>query len=451
MSELITSISGVRGIVGTSLNPEVIIRFAQAFAQFCGAGPVVVGFDGRPAGMAIRRLVCGALSMSGIDVIDLGMVPTPSVQLAVERSAATGGIAITASHNPSEWNGLKFIDETGVFLDAAKNAVFLDIVRGLVPQTAAWNGVGSIESRDGFIDEHIAAALDIEGLALDAIRSRRMKVVVDAVNASGSVVIPRLLERLGCTVVPLFCDASGLFPHTPEPLPENLSQLGDAVRDHGAQLGVAIDPDADRLVLFDENGRPFGEEYTITTAIDSMLSMKQGTDMSAVVNLSTTRAVDDVAAKYGARVYRAPVGEINVVSRMRENACLIGGEGSGGVIVPEVHEGRDSLAGLVLVLHALAGHNGPASSYRATLPDYVIRKFKYPVVGLDPAHVLRRAEDKYSSFPVNTEDGVRIDFPDGWVHLRKSNTEPIVRLIAEAHSFEEAGRLAEQVSAAVFD
>jgi phosphomannomutase len=214
---------------------------------------------------------------------------------------------------------------------------------------------------------------------------------------------------------------------------------------------VAIDPDADRLVLFDENGRPFGEEYTITTAIDSMLSMKQGTDMSAVVNLSTTRAVDDVAAKYGARVYRAPVGEINVVSRMRENACLIGGEGSGGVIVPEVHEGRDSLAGLVLVLHALAGHNGPASSYRATLPDYVIRKFKYPVVGLDPAHVLRRAEDKYSSFPVNTEDGVRIDFPDGWVHLRKSNTEPIVRLIAEAHSFEEAGRLAEQVSAAVFD
>ncbi|MDT8324473.1 MAG: phosphoglucosamine mutase, partial [Bacteroidota bacterium] len=273
----------------------------------------------------------------------------------------------------------------------------------------------------------------------------------DAVNASGSVAVPRLLARLGCMLIPVACDGSGRFPHTPEPLPENLVTLGEAVRSGNADLGIAVDPDADRLVLFNEAGEPFGEEYSITTAVYSVLSsMTQETGRKVAVNLSTTRAVDEVAARFGAEVLRTPVGEINVVQAMKAHAAVVGGEGSGGIILPAVHAGRDSLVGIALVLHALARFDGPASAFRAQLPDYVIRKFKYSTAGLHTAAVLGAALEAFASERINSDDGVRIDFAEGWVHLRSSNTEPIMRVIAEAATAEAAAQLAAVVAARVF-
>ncbi len=450
MSELITSISGVRGIVGDSLTPDVIMGFAQAFARFCGGGSIAVGYDGRPSGAAIRDLVVATLALAGVSVIDLGMVPTPTVQLAVEESDAVGGIAITASHNPSEWNGLKFIDETGVFLDHERNAALMAIRSNPVPMHAAWDGVGRICREHAFVHRHVDAVCDIAGIDYAAVQRRGFTVVVDAVNASGSIVVPMLLERLGCRVIPVYCSGDGMFPHTPEPLPDNLVLLGEAVREHHADLGVAVDPDADRLVLFDEQGRPFGEEYTITSAIDGLFRGRSGAGKRIVVNLSTTRAIEDLARRHGATVERAPVGEINVVSRMRSTGAIAGGEGSGGVILPEVHEGRDSLVGIVLVLNALAGFDGPASDYRASLPEYVIRKFRYALGDVDPGDALANVRTAFQDLPHNTQDGIRIEFADGWVHLRRSNTEPIVRLIAEAPTFDAAGALAERVATAAF-
>jgi phosphomannomutase len=392
-----------------------------------------------------------ALQFSGVDVLDLGMVPTPTVQLHTEHSAARGGIAITASHNPAEWNGLKFLGSGGVFLDAGENAALFALAdAGGIP-AAAWDAMGRAEEVPDAIDAHIARVLDIPFLDLEAIRVRGFRVAVDAVNASGSVAVPRLLARLGCAVIPVACDGSGRFPHTPEPLPENLVSLGEAVRRENADLGIAVDPDADRLVLFTERGDPFGEEYSITTAVHSVLSSGYGGEVPAVaVNLSTTRAVDDVAARYGARVFRSPVGEINVVNTMRARSAVVGGEGSGGIILPSVHAGRDSLVGIALVLHALARHDGTASSYRATLPEYVIRKFKYSTAGLDTAAVLGAAREAFAAERINSDDGVRIDFAEGWVHLRSSNTEPIMRVIAEAVTAGQAAEFASAVAARVF-
>lgn len=438
MSDLIISISGIRGIVGESLTPEVVERYCAAFAAFCGKGNIVVGYDGRPSGRLYSHIVEVAIQLSGCNVIDIGLAPTPTVQMAVEYFRANGGIAITASHNPAEWNGLKFLDATGVFLDQTQFDA-LHRIASAAPSYARWDALGSNTEAKNFGQRHIEAALSIPFIDYEAIRSRRFNIVVDAVNASGSYVVPELLRALGCEVIPIACDGSGEFPHTPEPIPTNLSSLGDAVRDHRADFGIAVDPDADRLVLYMENGEPFGEEYSITTAVYAALkSIPDASGKNVVVNLSTTRAVEDVAKMFGAVLHRTPVGEINVVKKMRELQALIGGEGSGGIILPSVHYGRDSLVGCVLVLSAFAGFDGSISAFRKSLPDYSMEKRKFSVNGIDTKRLFEIIRNATPDAIMNCDDGLRFEFPDGWVHLRASNTEPIMRIIAEARTPEQA-------------
>lgn len=448
---LIRSISGLRGTVGDSLTPEVVARYAAAFAEYSGGGPIIVGRDGRIGGAWIEDVVIGTLRACGTDVRSIGVAPTPTVQLAAEKTEAVGGISITASHNPAEWNGLKFLSHEGIFLDGAECGRLFAIVDGGVRQFAGWHGMGLREDAEGYLHRHIGLAMELPFADLDALRLRRFKVVVDAVNASGSAIVPSLLEHCGCDVVPLFCDGSGRFPHTPEPVPENLGALCDAVIAERADMGMAVDPDADRLVLIDERGMPIGEEYTITQAVDFILRWERarnvGRELSAVVNLSTTRAVDDVAARHGATVLRTPVGEINVARRMKgEPGAVIGGEGSGGVILPALHYGRDSLAGIMIALQNLLEHGGTLSSLRADLPSYEIAKRKAALpAGIAAADLLQRIrEEQDGEARLTTDDGLKLDFKKSWVHLRASNTEPIIRVIAEASTRDAAETLADE-------
>ncbi len=451
MSHLIASISGIRGIVGDSLTPETALKYVPAFARWCGGGPIVIGYDGRPSGKLFMDVARAALCACGVDVIDIGMAPTPTVQVMVELAGARGGIAVTASHNPGEWNGLKFLNSDGIFLDAEENAAFFAMADGEAPSYTNAAGIGRVRYLEYAVRQHVDLVLGLGIINGRAIRSRAFRVVVDAVNASGSNAVPALLTALGCTVIPLACDGTGIFPHTPEPLPENLTTLGEAVRAYNAHLGIAVDPDADRIVLFNELGEPFGEEYSITTAVHAVLSrLEHPEGTRVVVNLSTTRAVDEVAARFGAEVLRSPVGEINVVKAMKSSGAAIGGEGSGGVIFPAVHAGRDSLVGAALVLQALASHPGPASAFHATLPQWVIRKHKYAAEGIDATAALGRAAQAFSNERIDVRDGVRIDFAEGWVHMRTSNTEPIMRIIAEGRTAASADELAARVAAVAF-
>ena len=433
---LMVSISGIRGVVGTSLTPELVVKYAAAYSEYCERGPIAVGRDGRVTGGSIADIVVATLRQMGSRVVQLGIVPTPTVALAVERLGLAGGLAITASHNPMEWNGLKFFARTGLFLNGDENRSFWKIADRGSFAYRPWDRQGSTSTREDFREEHVRAVLEMSVIQPDVIRSRRLKVVVDCVNASGGTIVPRLLRDLGCEVVELYCDVSGVFAHTPEPIPENLGDLAARVRQEHADLGVAIDPDGDRLVIIDERGEPIGEEYTISTVVDLVLRKEQEVGRSGhtvVVNLSTTRAVEDIAARYGAACLRTPVGEINVAKRMVEVNAVIGGEGSGGVIYPAVHAGRDALVGVGIVLQALAESGGPMSALKASLPQYAISKGKVDVGTIDaPSRLRALATDFGSSARVNTDDGVKIDFPDSWVHLRLSNTEPIIRIIAEA-------------------
>jgi phosphomannomutase len=447
------SISGIRGVVGSTLTPEVIVKYASAYSEYCERGPIAVGRDGRISGPPIVDLVLGALRQMGSDVIDLGVVPTPTVALAVERLGLAGGISVTASHNPMIWNGLKFFSRTGLFLNGDENKAFWAIAdRGRFVYRP-WDRLGQRIDRPDLRDMHIRAVLDMPVLRPEIIRKRRLRVVVDCVNASGGTVVPELLRELGCDVIELHCDVSGIFAHTPEPIPENLGDLSARVKAEKADVGLAIDPDSDRLVVIDERGEPIGEEYTVTTAVDLVLrrEKERGTSgHSVVVNLSTTRAVEDVAKRYGASCLRTPVGEINVAKRMVESGSVIGGEGSGGVIYPAVHAGRDALVGVGLILQAIAEHAGPTSSWRASLPQYAISKGKVDVGKLDARKRLSAiAAEVGSSGRVNTDDGLKIDLPDSWVHLRLSNTEPIIRIIAEAPDSAQADQLVQRYTALI--
>ncbi len=443
---LMVSISGIRGIVGSSLTPEVVVRYASAFAEYCGKGTVVIGRDGRITGKPITHLVSSTLLSMGCDVIALGVCPTPTIQLATERTRATGGVSVTASHNPIIWNGLKFLDSTGLFLDARQNRTLWDIADRGTPTYALWDKMGAHAANDTFIQEHLQAILELPFMNLRALRKRKFKVVVDCVNASGGVIVPNLLRSLGCRVVELNCDVSGIFAHTPEPLPENLTTLCRRVKSEKADLGIAVDPDGDRLVLIDEKGRPFGEEYTIVSVARFVLEQeasrrrkRSSGPPKVVVNLSTTRAVEDIAKQFGAETLRTPVGEINVAQKMKEVGAVIGGEGSGGVIYPAVHLGRDAMVGIALVIQQLAEFGGPLSAFKQSLPQYAITKGKIDVRSVDPDTALERVkQEQGGKGKVNTDDGLRIDFADSWVHLRKSNTEPIIRIIAEARTKEDA-------------
>ncbi len=430
------SISGIRGVVGTTLTPEVIAKYVAAYSETCERGPIAVGRDGRISGPPIVDIVTGTLRQMGSDVIDLGIVPTPTVALTVERLGLAGGISVTASHNPMIWNGLKFFARTGLFLNAEENKNLWAIADRGSFSYRPWDRLGSRTDRQEMREMHLQAVLEMSVLRPEVIRKRKLKVVVDCVNASGGTVVPKLLRDLGCEVIELSCDVSGVFAHTPEPIPENLGDLASRVKAEGADVGLAVDPDADRLVVIDERGEPIGEEYTVTTAVDLVLRReldRGNSNHRVVVNLSTTRAVDDVAARYGATCIRTPVGEINVAKKMVDVGSVIGGEGSGGVIYPTIHAGRDALVGVGLILQALAEFEGTTSAWRGSLPQYAIVKGKVDVGTLDArARLADIADSVGSTGRVNTDDGLKIDFPDSWVHLRLSNTEPIIRIIAEA-------------------
>jgi len=438
---LMVSISGIRGIIGESLTPEVAVRYARAFAEYsrrAGATPpvIVVGRDGRISGDMLCSLITGTLRAAGAAVIDLGICPTPTVQLAVEHEHAAGGISVTASHNPIQWNGMKFVAPTGMFLDAEENREFWSLAGGGTGY-AHWNDLGSLRTDEGWIQRHIDLVLSLPYLDTDVVRRRRFRVVVDAVNAAGGRIVPPLLRALGCTVVEMHCDVSGVFSHTPEPIPENLTDLASRVRSEGADMGIAVDPDVDRLVLITERGEPYGEEYTIASAVKFVLDRearsRAGARHTVVVNLSTTRAVDDIARARGATVIRTPVGEINVARRMKAEGAVVGGEGSGGVILPELHLGRDAMVGIGLLLQQFAEYDGSVSAFKASLPAYSIAKGKVSVGVRAPDEILDAVRTAHAAEGrITTDDGTKIDYPDSWVHLRKSNTEPIIRVIAEA-------------------
>lgn len=444
MKEPIVSISGIRGIFGASLTPENIIKYASAFAKYTCKKRIVIGRDGRLGGELIEKLIESALLFSGCEVINIGVAPTPTIALAVEALKAQGGISVTASHNPQEWNGMKFINSKGIFLDAKENKAFLSCIDDKKHKYVPVEKVKQIEYYPGFFDHHLERVLNIKSINLNKIRKRKFKVVVDCVNSSGSVIVPELLNRLGCRVIKLDSDSSGIFTRKPEPVPENLKRVCSAVKKEKADLGIVVDPDADRLVIITDKGEPFGEENTITTAVKQVLSKTPVKKRIAVVNLSTSRSVDNIVKAAGGKLYKSAVGEINVIKKMKQTHAVIGGEGSGGVILPEVHYGRDSLVGIALLLNEFAGFKGKVSQYRKKLPLYFIRKAKINLSGINPAALLRSISNKYNNCPQNFEDGLRIDFEKGWVNFRMSNTEPILRIITEAGSPSEAGRMQRQ-------
>lgn len=446
---LIKSISGLRATLKDSLLPQMISDYTAAFAELQGEGEIVVGRDGRPSGEWLEKIVIGTLLAYGRRVRVIGIVPTPTVQLEVEYSDAVGGIAITASHNPEQWNGLKFLDKTGVFLNKEQNEKLWDIVENI--KYSFSNSIYSIkETYDkNAIYNHIDSVIQNTVLQnkniQKKIKERQFKIVVDAVNASGSVIVPKLLNQLGCSVIGLYTDESGLFPHTPEPLPANLTSLSEAVVKRNADIGIAVDPDADRLVLIDENGEAIGEEKTIAIAARNAFrnyNIICGYSKNAVVNLSTSKMIEDIAAEFDFKIFRSPVGEINVVNLMKEKNSLIGGEGSGGVILPACHYGRDSLSGIALLLAELVQTDLTLSELSKELPSYNMQKYKKEV-NADINLIFSEIIEKYKEIKHVKTDGIRLDFDDKWVHIRASNTEPIVRIITEAKTKEDAEQLAQ--------
>lgn len=439
MREPIISVSGIRGIFGQSLNPHHILKFTSAFAELCGRGRVVIGRDGRLCGELIENLVQSTLLFSGCEIINLGIVPTPTISLAVRLLKASGGISITASHNPQQWNGLKFINSRAMFLDKIENKKLIKKA-GKDHNYVPVNKIKPVKYYNDFVKYHVERITKLKSVNVDVIKKRKFKVLVDCVNASGSVVVPLLLRRLGCVVYEINCDGSGIFGRKPEPLPENLISVMRKVREKKADMGIVVDPDADRLVIITEKGEPFGEENTITTAVRRMMYVK-GSNKIAVVNLSTSRSVDDIVKEAKGTLFKSPVGELNVIKKMIETEAVIGGEGSGGVILPELNYSRDSLAGIGLLLSEFAEFKGTVSEYKKTLPEYFIKKSVIKLEVSDPGSIFKILRKKYKSYKVNSEDGLRIDFPEGWVIFRKSNTEPVLRVITEA----KTERLAEKM------
>jgi phosphomannomutase len=425
------SISGVRGIIGDTLDPETIIKYTSAYANFIGKGKVVVGRDARKTGEMVLSLVVGTLLAKGLDVIEIGICPTPTVQYTVKTFKANGGIAITASHNPNQWNALKMLNSTGQFLSPGEYIQFQKLLNNFDKNYASWNEIGKITRTDEGLKRHVNDVFNLKHINKEEIKKRRFKVLADCVNGAGVYIIPSFLKAFGCEVFELNCERTGIFPRLPEPLPENLTETMKAVKQSHADFGIVVDPDVDRLVLITNEGKPFGEENTITLAVKFILSKEKG---NVVVNLSTTRAVEDVAEAECQKVFRSAVGEANVVKKMKEVNAVIGGEGSGGVIYPELHYGRDALVGIAITLQHLLEFGGTLAELKETLPAYFIAKKKIELGNINPDKIINTLINRYSKENINKEDGLRIDFQDYWVNFRKSNTEPIIRIIAEAKS-----------------
>lgn len=440
MPTLMVSISGIRGIVGDGLDPEVINKYVNAYAEFIGSGKVVVGRDARISGEMVNQIVTGTLLAKGLDVIDIGICPTPTVQFTVKSLKAQGGIAISASHNPNEWNALKLLNSTGQFMSPDEH----EIMKNYLDKTSSyksWDKIGKRTLYSEGLTNHIKSVLSLSLINPDLIKSKKFRVIADCVNGAGAYCIPDLLRLFGCEVIELDCEKTGIFPRLPEPLPENLTKTMKVVKEHKADFAIVVDPDVDRLVLITDDGEPFSEENTITQAVKFVLSKTPG---NVAINLSTTRAVEDVASTFDCKVFRAPVGEANVVKKMKEVEAIIGGEGSGGVIYPALHYGRDALVGIALTLQHLAEENCKLSELKEQLPKYFIAKKKIDLKNISPDKVIEQMIKKYSSENINSEDGLRIDFKDHWVHFRKSNTEPIIRIITESKDEKYSRQLSEK-------
>ena len=461
---LIKSISGIRGTIGgapgNALTPLDIVKFTYAYCEKMKQRrpkndgeryKVVVGKDARLSGDMVEQLVCGTIVSCGVDVVKAGFASTPTTEMAVVFEEADGGIILTASHNPKQWNALKLLNEKGEFLNAEEGAAILECAEKEDFTFADVDSLGDIEEKD-FTDEHLGAVLALPAVDADAVRNAHFKVALDAVNSVGGIIMPRLLERLGVECVCVNCEPTGEFAHNPEPLPSNLTELCEAVVANGADLGISVDPDVDRLALICEDGKPFGEEYTLVSVADYLLSRARQEDPTAVLatssNLSSSRALRDVTEKYDGTYHAAAVGEVNVTTKMKECGALIGGEGNGGVIYPALHYGRDAMVGVALFLTNLAYKKMKVSELLATYPEYVIAKNKIELS--DSAlidRILDAVKKEYASEDINTIDGVKISFEDRkeWIHLRRSNTEPIIRIYAEAATKEAADALAQQI------
>ena len=450
---LIKSISGIRGTIGgeqaNNLTPIDVVKFTTAYARLIKAKhqdkriTIVVGRDARISGSMVDSLVEGTLLGCGVDVINVGLCTTPGTEMAVITHKADGGIIITASHNPRQWNALKLLNERGEFLNDAEGKEVLSMADDTAWDYPTIDHIGKVILREDFNPKHIEQVLALPLVDVEAVRKRKFKVVVDAVNSVGGVVIPELLRQLGCEVVELNCEPTGEFAHNPEPLPENLTEISEVIRREGADLGIVVDPDVDRLAFVMENGEMFVEEYTLVAVADYILKYTKGNTVS---NLSSSRALSDVTSRYeGCSYAAAAVGEVNVVAKMKEVGAVIGGEGNGGVIYPELHYGRDALVGVALFLTYFAGLDMTMSELRKTYPAYYASKNKIELTPeIDVDKILSTIKSRYSSERVNDIDGVKIDFAENWVHLRKSNTEPIIRIYTEAKTMAEADSLAKR-------
>ena len=446
---MIKSISGIRGTiggsVGDSFTPIDIVKFTSAYAKFIldqnnTSKKIIVGRDARISGKFVSDLVCGTLVGCGFDVVDVGLSTTPTIEVSVQREKASGGIILTASHNPKQWNALKLLNNKGEFISSKDGLKILELAEKNDYHFSTIDKIGSLSFDNSQNDKHIEDVLNLNLVNIDLIKSKNFKVVVDAVNSTGGILVPKLLEKLGVECIKLYCDPNGEFPHNPEPLPENLQEISKMVISTNSDLGIVVDPDVDRLALVCEDGSMFGEEYTLVSVSDYVLSKTPGNTVS---NLSSTRALADITNKYNCEYHASAVGEVNVVEKMKLCNAVIGGEGNGGVIYPELHYGRDALVGIALFLSNLAEKNISSLNLRNSYPNYFISKNK---LDLDPNtdidYIFSQLKNQYSKNEINLVDGLKIDFDSGWVHLRRSNTEPIIRIYSESSSKEKADELA---------
>lgn len=448
---LIKSISGIRGTIGgkpgTNLTPVDIVECTAGFGTWIKkrhSNPkVIVGRDGRITGKIVSDLAVNTLISMGIDVVDLGLSTTPTVEIAVTEEKASAGIIFTASHNPKQWNALKFLNSKGEFISAADGQEIIDYISGGDLDFVEVDDLGSVSQDDSYIDKHIDMILDLDYVDVAKIKDKKFTVVVDCINSTGAISVPPLLENLGCTIHLINAEITGEFAHNPEPRPEHLIDLSNKVKELNADLGISVDPDVDRLAFVCEDGSMFGEEYTLVAVADSILTKKPGNTVS---NLSSTRALADVTHKHGMKYTASAVGEVNVVTAMKETNAVIGGEGNGGVILPDLHYGRDALAGIALMLDLLAGKGISISELKKSYPDYTIVKDKIQLTPeIDVDHLLSETAKAYASERLNKVDGLKIDFDHGWIHMRKSNTEPIIRVYSEAANATDAQALAEGI------
>lgn len=437
---LMKSISGIRGTIGgkpgETLSPLDVVKFTAAYGAIIADGnankKIIIGRDGRISGEMIKNLVVSTLNSLGLDVVDLGVSTTPTVEIAVKMEKAAGGIILTASHNPKEWNALKLLNSEGEFISAEEGKKVLQLAEKEAFKFVGVDKLGSYTKDDSYLQKHIDAILDYELVDVKAIKKRKFKIVVDAINSSGAIYVPALLKELGVEEVSVLnAEVNGKFAHNPEPLPEHLRELSNEVNKQGADLGIAVDPDVDRLCFVCEDGSMFGEEYTLVTVADYILSKRPGNTVS---NMSSTRALKDVTLKNGGEYFSSAVGEVNVVKKMKEVNAVIGGEGNGGIIVPDFHYGRDALIGIGLFLSHLAKSKKSIKQLRNSYPDYVMSKNKIELEnGFDLKKIFEKIKQKYKNQPINTDDGIKIEFDTDWVHLRPSNTEPIIRIYSESN------------------